>query len=544
MKFILILLFCLFSAPIYADTYKCTDPNGKITYSSDPCIGKQKSTIISINAGKADNLNNHEEEQKPQELTPESNAPVPGQVAVPKLVHRVTDLTATLNKGQIKTLEAKLAAFEAKKGSQIAVLILPTTQSEDIADFSLRVAKTWKIGRENINDGVILIVAKKDRKLRIEVGRGLEQVIPDAMAQSILSNTIKPYFKSENYVGGIDAGVAEVMSLIDRQPLPVSNESSLPPPVANDVSLRPEQIAVPVLSRRVTDLTATLNNQQIETLEAKLATFETKNGSQIAVLILPTTQPEDIADFSLRVAKTWKIGRKNINDGVILVVAKKDRTLRLEVGRGLAQVIPDAMAQSILAKTIKPRFKGNDFVGGIEAGITQLMALIAAADLAKINAKTESTPIQSPASVIPGEISKTNTPAPATAPPINLPKPIPEEKSFIDELMDGIREIAMYFFNLLVWIIVIIGVLGLIFGGSRRRQRHRHCDHSDSHCERQSIFGNSGSSNNDSNSRFWGGGGGGFSGSGASDSWGSDGSSSSESSNSGGGDGGGASDSW
>jgi uncharacterized protein len=141
-------------------------------------------------------------------------------VAIPDLSRRVTDLTATLNVEQASALESKLAAFEAKKGSQIAVLILPSTQPESIEAFGIRVAEAWKIGRKNIDDGVILIVAKEDRKLRMEVGRGLEGAIPDAIAKRVLAETIKPHFKSDDYVGGIDAGVTQVMSLIDGETLP------------------------------------------------------------------------------------------------------------------------------------------------------------------------------------------------------------------------------------------------------------------------------------------------------------------------------------
>ena len=107
-----------------------------------------------------------------------------------------------------------------------------------------------------------------------------------------------------------------------------------------------------------------------------MAAFETKKGSQIAVLIVPTTQPEDIAQFGIRVAEAWKIGRKNVDDGVILIVAKEDRKLRLEVGYGLEGAIPDAIAKRVIAETITPLFKTGDFAGGIDAGVTQLMQLI------------------------------------------------------------------------------------------------------------------------------------------------------------------------
>jgi len=136
------------------------------------------------------------------------------------------------------------------------------------------------------------------------------------------------------------------------------------------------QVAVPDLSRRVTDLTATLSADQIAALENRLATFEAQQGSQIAVLIIPTTQPEDIAQFGIRVAEQWKVGREKIDDGVILIIAKDDRSLRLEVGYGLEGAIPDAIAKRVIAETITPYFKTGDFYGGIEAGVQQLMRLI------------------------------------------------------------------------------------------------------------------------------------------------------------------------
>ena len=143
------------------------------------------------------------------------------QVEIPELSHRVTDLTATLSIQQAMALENRLAAFEAEKGSQIAILIVPTTQPEDIAQFGIRVAEAWKVGRKNVDDGVILIVAKEDRKLRLEVGYGLEGAIPDAIAKRVIAETITPFFKIGDYAGGIDAGVTQLMQLIEGETLPV-----------------------------------------------------------------------------------------------------------------------------------------------------------------------------------------------------------------------------------------------------------------------------------------------------------------------------------
>lgn len=146
------------------------------------------------------------------------------QVAVPELSRRVTDLTGTLGADPIAALENRLAEFETRTGSQIAVLMVPTTEPEDIAQFAIRVADQWKIGREKIDDGVILIVAKDDRELRIEVMYGLEGAIPDAIARRVADEVIAPYFKAGDFKGGIEAGIRQLMGLIEGE--------SLPPPSA------------------------------------------------------------------------------------------------------------------------------------------------------------------------------------------------------------------------------------------------------------------------------------------------------------------------
>src|SRR5512140_1579524 len=128
------------------------------------------------------------------------------EVAIPALSARVTDLTSTLNAQQIQTLESKLAAFEAKKGAQIAVLLLPTTQPETIEQYGIRVAEAWKLGRKGVDDGALLLIAKDDHKLRIEVGYGLEGVLNDATSKRIVSDLILPYFKRGEFYPGIDAG--------------------------------------------------------------------------------------------------------------------------------------------------------------------------------------------------------------------------------------------------------------------------------------------------------------------------------------------------
>ena len=135
------------------------------------------------------------------------------------------------------------------------------------------------------------------------------------------------------------------------------------------------EVAVPPLKARVTDLTGTLNAQQTSELEARIAAFESRRGSQLAVLLLPTTKPEEIEQYSIRVAEAWKIGRKKVDDGLILVVAKDDRRLRIEVGYGLEGAIPDSVAKRVIDERITPRFRDGDFYGGVRDGVDQLIKL-------------------------------------------------------------------------------------------------------------------------------------------------------------------------
>ena len=148
------------------------------------------------------------------------------EVAVPPLAHRVTDLTATLDAQQTQALESRLAEFEAKKGSQLAILIVPTTQPETIEQFGLRVVEAWKLGRKGVDDGALLLVAKDDRSMRIEVGYGLEGALNDATAKRIIAETITPFFKRGEFYPGIESGTAAMMQVINGEPLPPPQDAA------------------------------------------------------------------------------------------------------------------------------------------------------------------------------------------------------------------------------------------------------------------------------------------------------------------------------
>lgn len=156
------------------------------------------------------------------------------------------------------------------------------------------------------------------------------------------------------------------------------------------------EVAIPPLSARVTDTAGVLQAEQKAALESKLAALEQEKGSQIAILIVPTTQPEAIEQYSIRAVESWKLGRKGIDDGLLILVATDDRAMRIEVGYGLEGVIPDAIAKRVIAETMTPFFRQGDFYGGLNAAVDQLAGLIAGEPLPAPANATSKTANKSP----------------------------------------------------------------------------------------------------------------------------------------------------
>lgn len=140
-------------------------------------------------------------------------------------------------------------------------------------------------------------------------------------------------------------------------------------------------LPLPELRSRVIDQTGTLDPTQQAALESRLATFEAQRGTQIVVVLVPTTQPEDIADYTQRLGDAWKVGRQDVGDGVLFVVAKNDRRVRIATSKTLEGAIPDLMARRIIDQAVTPAFRRNDFAGGIEAGVDQIMARVSGENL-------------------------------------------------------------------------------------------------------------------------------------------------------------------
>jgi len=151
-----------------------------------------------------------------------------GLVAIPRLEGRVTDLTGTLTRDQRAQLESRLAALERDKGAQLAVLLLPTTQPESIEQFGIRLAESWRIGRRGVDDGIIVIVAVEDRRVRIEVGYGLEGVVPDVVGKRIIEEIITPRFRQGDIFGGLDAATDRLGRIVAGEALPAPQAKGSP----------------------------------------------------------------------------------------------------------------------------------------------------------------------------------------------------------------------------------------------------------------------------------------------------------------------------
>ena len=173
------------------------------------------------------------------------------QQPVPPLTDRVVDTTGTLAPEARASLDAKLAAFEQRKGSQLAVLIVSTTAPEAIEEYSLRVAEQWRIGRANVDDGAILVVALDDRRMRFEIGYGLEGAVPDALARRIIAEIIAPRFYEQDFAGGLDAGLDALIALIDGEslPVPIAREPEVEPFAALPIVVVLALVAAPLFRR-------------------------------------------------------------------------------------------------------------------------------------------------------------------------------------------------------------------------------------------------------------------------------------------------------
>jgi uncharacterized membrane protein YgcG len=293
-------------------------------------------------------------------------------IPVPVLSAHVTDQTASLSSGDAQALEEKLAAFEQAKGGQIAVLIVPTTGDNTIEQFSIRVVDAWKLGRTGVDDGVLVLVAKNDRRVRIEVGRGYEGVLPDAIANRIIDGFITPKFLAGDYAGGLNDGVDRMIGVVNGGALPEPAKVAIAPPAEPAAAGTP----IPLLVGHVVNQTTLITYEQALYLDKKLTSLEAGKGRKFAILLVSNIGSESCGDYAQRVFKAWKLSSDGIrDDGVLFVECEEPYGDLIVVGRDLQGTITPAIADRIHYEDMGLKMVGGDYVGAFAAGIDQIVDL-------------------------------------------------------------------------------------------------------------------------------------------------------------------------
>ena len=287
--------------------------------------------------------------------------------AVPELTAHVVDQAGLLRGDQRDAIESKLAAFDHSNGAQIAVLTVPDTGDETIEQYSIRVVDAWKPGRKRVDDGALLLVSKGSRSVRIEVGRGLEGVIPDALANRIIDGFIAPRFKVGDFAGGIDAGIDRIIGLVGG--------GALPPPLQNSpaVIASPAEAALPAMTSHVVEQNSLLTPQQLLALDQKLSAYESRTGRKIAILLVKGTGDDTADRYAKRIYDAWKLGGA-ADDGVLFFQSDEPFATVILVGDGMARTIPPATADLIMRKAVNPRYIYGDFGAALQAFADSVIA--------------------------------------------------------------------------------------------------------------------------------------------------------------------------
>jgi len=293
-------------------------------------------------------------------------------IPVPLLSAHVTDQTASLSSGDVQALEDKLAAFEQTKGGQIAVLIVPMTGDETIEQYSIRVVDAWKLGRKGVDDGVLVLVAKNDCRVRIEVGRGYEGVLPDAIANRIIDGFITPKFLAGDYAGGLNDGVDRIIGVVNGGALPE------PPKDASEPAAAPAAAGAPIppLAGHVVNQTTLITYAQALYLDNKLTLLEAGKGKKIAILLASNIGSESCDAYAQRVFKAWKLSSDGIrDDGVLMAECEEPYGDLIVVGRDLQGTITPAIVDRIHYEEMSLKMVAGDYVGAFAASIDQIIDL-------------------------------------------------------------------------------------------------------------------------------------------------------------------------
>jgi uncharacterized protein len=296
----------------------------------------------------------------------------PASAPLTRLSERVTDFTGKLAPDALSFLSSSIEEGERNSGPRIRAVVIDSCEPEPIDSCA---EKLLAAQASDVRPDALLMLQPSAQTARIAVSDSARARISPVAIRVILRESVHGYLRDNNTFSAIEQGTRAIEKAWREQPAadasPAARQSS--PTGAN--GMRDLPLDIPPYAP-VVDLSGTLVARDIDGLKSDIAAFRAKKGSQIAVLMLPTTKPESIEELAVRVFEEWKLGRKGIDDGVLILVAKDDRRMRIEVGYGVEAVLTDAVSSRIINERMRPPFRSGDFGGGLTAAVDQITRVI------------------------------------------------------------------------------------------------------------------------------------------------------------------------
>ena len=292
----------------------------------------------------------------------------------PRLDGRLVDEARLLDAGAKRTLENKLANLEAHSAKQLMVVTLASARGMTVDDYGLELRKHWNL--EPNGRRAMLIVSPSSGRSVIQFDRALNTVLTDAVTRRIFDRTMTPLFNAGDFSGGTLRAADEIIDALEQasSPLPRIAQTGA---IAEDGTIAvPATAEFPALSSRVVDDADVLDASTRAALRAKLAAHEVGTSNQVVVATVKSLHGNSIEDYANRLFRHWRLGQRGRNNGVLLLHAPTERKIRIEVGYGLEGTLTDAIAKTIIQNSITPRFKANDFAGGMTRGVDDIIKVL------------------------------------------------------------------------------------------------------------------------------------------------------------------------
>ena len=288
---------------------------------------------------------------------------------------RVLDEARLLDDAQLHTLEDKLADLETRTSRKLVVITVASAPGATADGYGLELRKHWGVNANG--NRVALIVSPHSGRSVIQFDRGLSETLPESVTDTIFQQVLNPRIRSGDFAGGVTAASESIIKVLGGERLPEMRPLAQNPQriVQNEITV-PATAEYPALTGRVVDAAAVLDSATRESLRAKLAAHEASTTNQIVVATVRSLNGNSIEDYANRLFRRWQLGQKGKNNGVLLLHAPTERKIRIEVGYGLEGTLTDAIAKYIIANSITPRFKANDFAGGMTRGVDDIIKVL------------------------------------------------------------------------------------------------------------------------------------------------------------------------